>query len=849
MGLGLLSLTPLLAVAAQRSFSSIASWGAWLLHLGSLVAVLAGAFVLDWGKGRVEDERRWGRLELGSLLAILVLGAGVRYSGLDALPFGTWYDEAENGLVAVRLLEDPNYRPVYEPRVNSAGHYLLLLAAAVQFLGRSTLAIRVVSALLGTAAVAAGYLVGREMFGRRMGLVLAFLLAVSRWSINFSRVGMYNISTPLFELVAVGFLLRGLRRRRSLDFAVAGLALGLGMVFYRGFLPFPLVIGAFLLHSALAERDIVRRSWRSLLVLALAMLLAMAPVAQYAYSHEGPFWERTRKISVLKGKENREALAAIAENTAKHLLMFNYRGDRYGRHNLPGEPMLDPLTGALMVLGLGLCLWKGRKPRSLLLPLWLAAMLLPGILSLEWEAPQALRTIGSLPVACLLAVVSLHGLGQEWRRVLGRHREGYFLLIVLLLLAAIGCANVHLYFQVQARDFDSWRDFSAPQTIAARLMAGLGDSVDFYVISYYQYHPVLRFLAPRITDYRVFHTHDDLPLPKGSGKAVVMILDGDSKYLFQEAQHRYPRAEFLEYGSPFGGPPVLHVIRLSPEDLSSIQGLVGRYWPGSDKETPPLLTRQDALLSFRWADGLPLDPPFRVEWNGVLRAPEFGLYRLILRSPGTAHLYLDEALLLEGEGEFSREVVLAEGNHTLRVEAVGVEGRFELAWQPPGEEEQVVPPSALYTPPVTGHGLLGTYYANGDWQAPAAFARIDPRLGLYFHVPPLPTPYTVEWEGRILIPERGRYVFALQAIDDGVLYIDGKEVAASLGRSEYDQKGILLSEGYHDVRVRYAARTDHMFINLYWTPPGETREIIPPEVLFPAQGSWQLVDAPAAAGE
>jgi hypothetical protein len=292
----------------------------------------------------------------------------------------------------------------------------------------------------------------------------------------------------------------------------------------------------------------------------------------------------------------------------------------------------------------------------------------------------------------------------------------------------------------------------------------------------------------------------------------------------------------------------VYVIRLSPEDMGSLQGLIGHYRPGDDGKVTPALTRQEAELCFEWGDGVPLVPPFLAEWEGVLRAPEYGTYRMTMRSPGAGELYLDGFLLLRGEGESSAEVVLAEGNHALHIKANGVEGHFELAWQPPGGEEQVVPPWALYAPPVTPHGLLGRYYPNGEWQAPLAFARIDERLGVYYHIAPLPTPYTVEWEGRMLIAESVRYVFAVQSIDESVLYIDGAEVAASRQRDEYDQAGLDLEAGYHHLRLRYAARTHHMHVDLYWTPPGGTREILPPEMLFPPQGSWQLL-TPAAAGE
>ncbi|NIN65328.1 MAG: hypothetical protein GTO63_11640 [Anaerolineae bacterium] len=72
-----------------------------------------------------------------------------------------------------------------------------------------------------------------------------------------------------------------------------------------------------------------------------------------------------------------------------------------------------------------------------------------------------------------------------------------------------------------------------------------------------------------------------------------------------------------------------------------------------------------------------------------------------------------------------------------------------------------------------------------------------------------------------------------------MLYIDGEEVTSSQDRGHLDQGKVELDSGLHDIRVRYAARTSYMHLYLYWVPPGGRREIVPPEVLFPPQGSYQ----------
>ncbi|NIN65327.1 MAG: hypothetical protein GTO63_11635, partial [Anaerolineae bacterium] len=712
VGLLMIGLSALLGALGLWQFASRSvPLSAWILYAGSLVLFVAAILLMDGGRSEAAGVQPWSRTKVVLLLSLLVLAALLRLWDLNRLPFGTWYDEAQNGLEALRILEDPTDRPVYFPRINSPGHYVQAVATSIRLLGANTEAVRTVSALMGVGAVGAAYLTGRELFGRRMGFVLALLIAVSRWHVNFSRIGMHYVSTPLFELLALGFLLRGLRRQRLCYFAWSGLALGLGMASYAAFLAFPLVLVFLLLHIFVVERQLLVRSWRGLLVLVLATVLTVAPVAQYALREPDEFWGRARKVSVFTGKTREQAFEAVKESAWKHLLMFNFEGDRRGRHNLPGEPMLDPVSGGLMVLGIAVCLWRGRRPYSLLLPVWMGVMLCPGIFSLEWEAPQALRAIGSLPPAYLLAVVPIDGLWREWERGMGFRYGRHFALLLLLLLAQIGYTNYHIYFQRQAQDSGAWGDFSTPETITARIMAQLGDSVEFYVTCYYHGHPTVRFLAPGVTEYHSIKTHDALPLPRVEDRDAVLILGTERRHLYTEAQRYWPRGAFQLYKAPLDGPPVLYVVRLTQDDLAGLRGLIGEYRRGNDWEAVSTFMRQDAQLSFDWRDGDPLALPFVAEWKGTLNAPEYGAYRLFLRTPGDAELYLDETLLLEGRGELSAGVDLAKGNHSLRVRVVGAEGHFELAWQPPGEEEQTVPSWAFYVPPVTSNGLLGKYFA------------------------------------------------------------------------------------------------------------------------------------------
>ncbi|MDQ2999055.1 MAG: hypothetical protein M3R61_18645, partial [Chloroflexota bacterium] len=64
-----------------------------------------------------------------ALAAITLLALALRLAGLDRLPLGMWRDEARHGLLALRILHDPSYRPVYVPNVADIPALLFYLAA------------------------------------------------------------------------------------------------------------------------------------------------------------------------------------------------------------------------------------------------------------------------------------------------------------------------------------------------------------------------------------------------------------------------------------------------------------------------------------------------------------------------------------------------------------------------------------------------------------------------------------------------------------------------------------------------------------------------------------------------
>jgi hypothetical protein len=617
----------------------------------------------------------------------------------------------------------------------------------------------------------------------------------------------------------------------------------------------------------------------------LGALIAVAPVAQYARLHPDLFWDRAKKISILEDPQARaDPVRVLLDSTSKHLLMFNYRGDPNGRHNLPGAPMLDRLSGVLMVFGVALCFLSLWDPRSVLLLLWLLVPLSGGILSTWFEAPQSLRSIGSLPAVYALACLPMMWFAGEWKRVFGPRRDegqaatgilnGRLVVLALVVLGAVALENGLTYFYVWGRDFSSWAAFSAAETGLAREVERYRYTHDLRFDPLLTAHLATRYLVP---DYTVYHHFDPatvIPLrgtaqggPESSAGTVLFVAP-DTQSIRRQAEELYPCIvepclQVETFAHPYSGRVVMYEYVFSREVIAGVQGLDARYVPLAETDVGKLgrgdaEVRIDSTIDFVWdddaPDGRPVSAgqlpsvayPFEATWTGGLLAPEFGVYTLHVELPGSLMLELDGREVLSGEGTASRQIVMAQGVHDLYLEGrVNGPGALRLMWQTPTgtdgptEPLRVVPGDALYRASWPVRGLVGRFYANGNWEGEPAQARLDRQVAYYFHFLPLPRPYTVEWAGRLVAPVEGVYRLSLRAISSASLHVDGHLVVDRTSPGQMGEGEVYLTSGLHDILVRYLDDQSHSQIYLYWQPPGAEFGLIPPDVLFPpAEGAW-----------
>ena len=225
----------------------------------------------------------WGLLGL-----VLLLAALIRLYQLDDLPAGLWYRRGGQPIprqtYPAVTWRGSRVHTVHQsaeplPAAHCGGDRVDRTDGHVGPAGkRGSLASR---------GIAAVFLLVRSMMGPRLAVAAAFLMAVNRWDINWSRIGMHGITAPLFAALTAYLTLRALRSGRLHDYGYAGAAMGLGMWFYSAHRLFPLVVGFMLLHHLLTKRPRLRRFAAQVLVMGAVSLAVAAPVVQYAASEPG----------------------------------------------------------------------------------------------------------------------------------------------------------------------------------------------------------------------------------------------------------------------------------------------------------------------------------------------------------------------------------------------------------------------------------------------------------------------------------------------------------------------------------------------------------------------------------
>jgi 4-amino-4-deoxy-L-arabinose transferase-like glycosyltransferase len=371
----------------------------------------------------------------------------------------------------------------------STGLYPYLQTWAVALLGHTLEGLRATSALTGALTVFAIFLLADALFDRKTAFIAAFLLATLPPHIHFSRIALVHIADPLVGTLALAFLTRALKDNRRVDWALAGVCLGLTEYFFEaGRLFYPVLVVGWMVIVAITMRRQLLSRLRGLSVMALAATFTAAPVYYTIFAKGlsraarlddsglgGGYWSQ-----LLQGGLTPEVVTEILRRLGVPFQVFVHQPDMavfYGGQ----QPLVLEYLVPLFLLGVFYLIW--RRGFGWVVALWIVGTALGN--SLLRDSAVYARYVVVLPALALAIAVALRYVLPLLLPVNNRRLAAAS---VVLAVGVVGGLQSSYYFDTHLPKFETQiRNYKPdPDGIDAAMRAAtLPPDTSIYLVSNY----------------------------------------------------------------------------------------------------------------------------------------------------------------------------------------------------------------------------------------------------------------------------------------------------------------------------------------------------------------------------
>ncbi|MDO9084701.1 MAG: PA14 domain-containing protein [Anaerolineaceae bacterium] len=835
----------------------INNWrGTVSLWIISMLAILLGAWLIKgvgfasprivsiWGYWT--ENHNFQKFEVIAFILIFVVAIILRIYNFYEIPPGIYVDETNAALDALYIIEGRQVSPFGTGWYGTPNGYIYYMAGIIKLFGANWLSLKIISLIPAILTIPAVFILTRLIFGSIPGLIAMLLMASSRWHLSMSRWGWNETAPPLFQVLAIFFLIRGLRDRRALDFAIGGIISGLMTYTYLSSRLALFTIFLFIIYWFITDpngwKESLRRSWVGIFIFFLSIFIAIGPTLATYISDPFSFNNRVNEISILRDMNNQNSIRPLTDNILDILIFFHHTGDLQGKHNLPGEPMVDLFTGLFFAVGFIYAMIKLRDYRCFLLTTWLLIGLAGSFLSSNHESPQSYRSLTALPAVIILAATTLDMYARSLnlaikKRIRSKNLpfvlKNLAIIFIVIILSGASYWDVNTYFTKQAKSIDVISGFNPIENgIAHEVINAYRENKSIYLSPRFSEYSPLRFLVYEEVKkktgqnslderpYKVILPEVNLPVPY-SNQDVILLLDYDYYPMHNYFLSIYPKAKINLVNIPNNAPLYLKV-EIPGEHVAELQGVLQRT-------TDPSGTISEQKVDLiKWDSET--DSTEEIEWEGLLRL-EYGT-DIDLLPNSNVKIFIDDipwtGTKYLGRGIYNLKVIKPKENIQ----------SFQLAWKIGDNEIENIPANVIFSIPTKRNGLLSSYYRNLNWEGSPVFQQITPFLLLAW---PDQYPindeseFSIRFTGSLEVEEAGEYLFKVEADDGARLLIDGVELGAGLEPNQPNDFEVKteLTKGRHEIQIDYFQQGGGSALRLFWQFGDNPLTPIPPEVLFP----------------
>jgi 4-amino-4-deoxy-L-arabinose transferase-like glycosyltransferase len=502
-------------------------------------------------------------------LFIIALGIFLRVYNINNTPPGVYPDEAVNGLDALTANNTGQYQWFYPANNGREGLFMNLIAFCFRLFGVSVLTLKLPAIIFGILTIWGIYLLTKEFFrSERLGLISSFLVATSFWAINFSRISFRAGMLPSVLVFSFYFLLKGLRDKKWLNFAVGGFIFGVGFHTYIAFRIAPVILVLMLFVLIYNRRHFLKEYWKLILIFVVFAAIAAAPMLYTLYvSHPEYLESRSASISILSPEVNQGHLfKTFFKSFSLSLLKYNFWGDQNWRHNFPPYPLLDPISGMAFMFGLiyavikffhlaALRIFKKvRDEKTEVFFLLLASffiMLVPEFMTAEGN-PHALRAIGTLPFVFIFSALTLNYF-FEYAENHNRIFKKTIAVIFIFMIISIGFFNSIKYHAVWAKKKETAKAFEKNNMNIVKYVQTLPDNKEVFVVLDNMQRVPLRLFNRRNQNFHDLHPEEISSIrPKNANNLVVIFTDYEKDFILKKIKLKFPDLKLEEKTDNFG---------------------------------------------------------------------------------------------------------------------------------------------------------------------------------------------------------------------------------------------------------------------------------------------------------
>ena len=772
-------------------------------------------------------------LILGLILTLALL---LRLWGIASFPTGIWHDEAQNMIESKRIMDEPGHWPAFvADKSQMAAAPFYLFGPFTKIFPSDARGVRVPVAILGTLSIVSVWLLAFYLFNVPTAHVAAFILASMQWHLSFSRFGMAMIFTALFIPLIIYLFLKSIQTSSTKTSVIAGLAMGLGLQTYYAMVSLPILLICVWIYLLLT-RNIKIRSIKQVVIFVICTLIAYSPVLYYAYHNWTQFTLRFSTVSsfpiltLIKTylgltPDSTNLIANFQESLLRHIKMFHLIGDANGRHNLPPQPMLDPITGGFLIVGLLAIIFKFFNWRSILLILWCLMSLSAGILSVDFEAPQAARTFGITPALAIISALPIAFLFNTGSKK--KFLNTFCRSLSLIILLVISAINIHTFFIKQRYDSAVWGAFAPKETRLGEVIRDEGVNSIIYTPAELTGGSTQEFLSSKeaVSQVRKFTRGSHFPF-RHENKNIILITDPSELDLISEINRLYPNSQFEQLLPPNINNDqdlsVLTIVRIPASDIKNQCGWQVTY-TFFDNTTQNYNVNSETILLPKPDKDLKI-----ITITGMILVPKLSQIKFVdeSKSKSTVSIF--------NQNIKSNESSVPEGNNIFEWKIYPANNYSKINLSILLDNEIVYPKNHFKSVAFSG-GLKGEYFEGQIPEGTASNIRIDPQVSFYFHERPVSTlPYSIKWSGNIFIPESGEYQFGTSSIDSSEIYINDEKILDNNVSLTYQSSTKHLKSGNYKFEVKFAATGSYNQIYLYWvTPNSDKRALIPSNMFYP----------------